>query len=247
MANICDYGCNQEGKFQLKNGKWSCSQRIWDCHGLRKKLKHSSSKSACTKSGWKQPTKECSICGKNVSAGNHAKHEKACRGDGKKQTRKCKVCSRKFLSYYAQVTCSMECRDVWLSIQTKEQYRNGRKPCGYRKNTFVYESVNQGTLKVMSSYEFAACQIFDQWLDKGKIKSWEYTTDSFSYTDENGDDRTYFPDFKIFPYDEQPYYVETKGFETIRDQFKWAAVQESGFELQVWFEDDISEHTDDKD
>ena len=39
-VHMCDYGCGQEAKFQLKNGKWSCSQYIYNCKGIiEKKLK----------------------------------------------------------------------------------------------------------------------------------------------------------------------------------------------------------------
>lgn len=33
----CDYGCNKEAKFQMKNGKWCCSEKPQQCDFLRKK------------------------------------------------------------------------------------------------------------------------------------------------------------------------------------------------------------------
>jgi very-short-patch-repair endonuclease len=35
---LCDYGCNSDAKFQLKNGKWCCSEKFGKCVGYRKKL-----------------------------------------------------------------------------------------------------------------------------------------------------------------------------------------------------------------
>jgi very-short-patch-repair endonuclease len=34
----CDYGCEQEAKFQLKNGKWCCSKSQNSCIGVKKKF-----------------------------------------------------------------------------------------------------------------------------------------------------------------------------------------------------------------
>jgi hypothetical protein len=89
--------------------------------------------------------------------------------------------------------------------------------------------------------------VFDSWLVAGKIKYWEYTNDRFSYLDETGTERTYFPDFKIINLDGSFYYLETKGFEKVRDSFKWNSLRDRGISLEVWFKDDIVKHMDDKD
>lgn len=34
---LCEYGCNQEGKYQLKSGKWCCSTNFNKCPAIRKK------------------------------------------------------------------------------------------------------------------------------------------------------------------------------------------------------------------
>ena len=34
---LCEYGCNQEANFQLRNGKWCCSKHYSSCPSLRKK------------------------------------------------------------------------------------------------------------------------------------------------------------------------------------------------------------------
>jgi len=38
MIRLCDYGCEQEAKFQLKNGKWCCSKCQNSCIGVKKKF-----------------------------------------------------------------------------------------------------------------------------------------------------------------------------------------------------------------
>lgn len=35
--SLCDYGCRQEGKYQLKNGKWCCSKTYNSCIEVRRK------------------------------------------------------------------------------------------------------------------------------------------------------------------------------------------------------------------
>jgi len=37
IAKVCDYGCGQEAKHQLKNGKWCCSENFAKCLGFIKK------------------------------------------------------------------------------------------------------------------------------------------------------------------------------------------------------------------
>ena len=35
---LCDYGCEQEAKYQFKNGKWCCSKYHSLCSGNAKKI-----------------------------------------------------------------------------------------------------------------------------------------------------------------------------------------------------------------
>ena len=44
--HICDYGCGQEATFQLKCGKWCCSQFVAKCPEMRRK------NSACWVLAW---------------------------------------------------------------------------------------------------------------------------------------------------------------------------------------------------
>lgn len=36
--NICEYGCGKEASFQLKSGKWCCSESHYKCEGYKRKL-----------------------------------------------------------------------------------------------------------------------------------------------------------------------------------------------------------------
>jgi len=44
---LCDYGCGQEAKYQLKNGKWCCSKSQNSCPKIKNKLSES------TKNSWR--------------------------------------------------------------------------------------------------------------------------------------------------------------------------------------------------
>lgn len=77
---ICEYGCGREAKYQLKNGKWSCSvsqnscpERIRACsEGMKLRIY----------SGVKIPTCDrkvrCKYCFKEISVLNIGKHEPKC-------------------------------------------------------------------------------------------------------------------------------------------------------------------------
>ena len=36
---LCDYGCEKESKYQLKNGKWCCSENQNSCINIKNKIK----------------------------------------------------------------------------------------------------------------------------------------------------------------------------------------------------------------
>jgi len=42
LNKLCDYGCGQEAKYQLKNGKLCCSESHRNCIAIRKKISESS-------------------------------------------------------------------------------------------------------------------------------------------------------------------------------------------------------------
>jgi hypothetical protein len=46
---LCDYGCGQEAKYQITNGKWCCSKSYNSCPIIRKKGKKTESRSEETK------------------------------------------------------------------------------------------------------------------------------------------------------------------------------------------------------
>lgn len=249
MDDLCAYGCGNVATHTFKNGTKSCSTNPSKCDAVRKRLVEfqKTNVTPCNTKGFKQPRTTCSICGKDVTNANFAKHFNACSGNGKLQSKICEVCHAMFESYNLnQATCSVGCRNVHLKTVVAGQYATGtRKPAGYTKKSCYYESDTHGKIKLMSSYEYDVCVILDGWLKSGKIDWWDYTNDRFTYLDKCKKPRTYFPDFKVFG--NSIYYIESKGFETENDSYKWDAVRKQGFELQVWFKDDIDGYKDNKD
>ena len=35
---LCDYGCNQDAKYQFKNGKWCCSKNTSSCLKIKETI-----------------------------------------------------------------------------------------------------------------------------------------------------------------------------------------------------------------
>lgn len=200
------------------------------------------------KKGFKQPREECEFCHLTFSRGNIAKHKTKCSGNGAQNSLNCKSCGNIFVAYGKPSSMSMACRNVWLSKKAKDMYATGcRTPIGYTKRSQIYTSKTNGSIKVMSSYEYDACLIFDDWLEAGKISKWEYTKDKFTYIDVDKIQRTYFPDFKIYTDEDNFYYIETKGFKTLNDECKWKAIRDLGLRIEIWFGDDINQHKSNKD
>ena len=94
-------------------------------------------------------------------------------------------------------------------------------------------------IKVQGSYEFRTCFILDDWKNLGKIKKWEYTNDRFKYIGIDGKTHNYLLDFKIWNNDDTFYYLETKGYKKPNDDYKWNAIKNLGYDLKIWFNDDI--------
>lgn len=78
-------------------------------------------------------------------------------------------------------------------------------------------------------------------LKTNEIKYWEYTNDRIKYINSQGIESTYLLDFKVTKNDDTWFYLETKGYQTPNDILKWNAVKEAGFELKVFFDEDIRE------
>ena len=55
---ICDYGCDQEAKYQFKNGKWCCGKNINSCSKIKEKQKKHNGKGK-GREPWNKGKKDC--------------------------------------------------------------------------------------------------------------------------------------------------------------------------------------------
>jgi len=70
---LCDYGCGQEAKFQLKNGKWCCSKSQNSCIKIRKKFSVSATGKPGTWLGRKHTEEEIIKMKKGMKGISHPK------------------------------------------------------------------------------------------------------------------------------------------------------------------------------
>lgn len=94
---LCEYGCNQEAKFQLKNGRMCCSEYYQSCPELKKKFsKHSEKRYAF-----------CEKCQKQIIKASFKIHSKQCVGKkyclecGKEIPAKNKFCNNSCSASYS--------------------------------------------------------------------------------------------------------------------------------------------------
>lgn len=127
------------------------------------------------------------------------------------------------------------------SFLTKNTYINGKKVYGGTTKWYTVNTSN-GVIRVQGTYEVAVCKILDNWKSSNKIYNWEYTTDRFEYIGLDNKKHLYLIDFKIYTSQLEFYYLEVKGFVKDIDKIKWNAVKNAGYNLVVWFKDDISKH-----
>lgn len=162
----------------------------------------------------------------------------------------CPICQNSFLKKQNnQVCCSSTCGRIygiqkchikscknfekWSEIQ-KKSYKNGRLIVGGPVKWYQYKD-----FKVQGTYELRTCLILDKWVEDKKIASWEYTKDRIPYIGIDGNEHSYLIDFKVYRNDGSFYYIETKGYTVEKDFLKWKAVNDLGFELEVWYREDI--------
>jgi hypothetical protein len=150
----------------------------------------------------------------------------------------CSVCGNSF--YGNKIYCSTNClkNSPWknnISLTRKQMFKTGNlNITGGTTKWIKYKNI-----KVQGSYEYRVCIILDKWLELKKIKKWEYTNDRFQYVGIDKKQHNYLLDFKVWNNDNTFYYLETKGFSKENDNLKWNAVKDAGFNLKVWFNDDI--------
>ena len=133
---LCEYGCNEEAKYQLKNGKWCCKEKHTACPEVRRK--NSSSQKINYKFVGPNPSTikvKCDFCNKMFNLTSIKRHRSVCfnNPDVKKF---CVVCGKQLLQKqleWKSVTCSHACSNKYFrKVRNKpERYKNYRTICNY--------------------------------------------------------------------------------------------------------------------
>jgi len=125
---LCSYGCGQEGKFPLQNGKICCSSHFTKCPELIKKFQ----------SGKHQTFKHCFKCDKSICESLFNYHVRTC------IIKKCLECKKQLTGDYRNKFCSHTCAGYYNNRKNggslRKNYRSLRK--NDRKREKIYNCLN---------------------------------------------------------------------------------------------------------
>ena len=149
---------------------------------------------------------------------------------------------------YCSTACHMNhdknyCKKVWnkISETRKKKFVEGTlyvHSNGWRTKWYNYNK-DWTIIRIQGSYEYRLCLILDKMVENKEILNWDYTKDRIPYLNEIGERHYYLLDFKVFNRDWTFYYLESKGYEKPVDKYKWKAVMDLWFELNIYFLADI--------
>lgn len=133
----CDYGCDQDAKFTLKNGKHCCSEYWNSCPAIRKKNSESQKKNYVFTIRAQFVKKECKWCGKKIASCSLNLHEDYCYLNPK-NLKLCPVCKKPIKHYKENTTCSSGCANTYF--RTGENHPNYKpNACWkYRQKALLY-------------------------------------------------------------------------------------------------------------
>lgn len=135
--HICEYGCGQEAKHQMNNGKWCCSKSHNSCPAIRKKnskaLKAIKGEFICEycNEEFSQPhllashvsnvhsTINCKYCDKEIGSGNIKSHERCC-PQNPNNAKYCKECGEQLTGKYQKDFCDNSCAAIYNHRKRKE-------------------------------------------------------------------------------------------------------------------------------
>ncbi len=136
----------------------------------------------------------------------------------------CKKCNTEFEARYREAVLCPDCK---VKFKTYKCARWHGHWCNYKG------------IKIMSTYELRTCNILDIMLEKGLIHDWKYSKDKIKYTGFDNKVHNYIIDFKVYTSESEFFILEVKGVKRPTDDLKWKATINNGYNLQVWFLNDI--------
>jgi len=121
----------------------------------------------------------------------------------------------------------------WSTVHKKSYARGNNYVAGGTVKWIKYKNI-----KVQGTYEYRACEILDEMIEKGEIQAWEYSKIKIPYQGEDKKRHTYLVDFLIHTKEKQKL-LEVKGRETSNDHLKWEAARNLGWEIEIWRKKDL--------
>lgn len=220
---LCENGCMQEAKFQLKNGKWICCKHSCSCPV--NKMKNSEG----LKRAWKDSSKNLST--------NHLKNKRGwSKGLTKETDDRIKKQANTFIKNLKMGKFKPSFLGKKHTNQTKEKLSNSA--CKNNNNGFirtkyykVWCSYEQKEITVQGNWEFK----YAEWLNKNNIRWMRTRKLNLKYKyHENDFWHTYYPDFYLIDTNE---FVEIKGYwyenENHSDKLKMKCVKEQNLDKKI--------------
>jgi len=133
---LCFYGCGNEAKFKLNNGKLCCSTHVQKCSKIRERNSLSQKKN-CVLPKINPATikQQCKYCNNFISITSIKKHEQTCYLN-EINLKKCPVCEQPIKDYKHNITCSNKCKMIHFSEMYKEYGKTSHPHSHYRTVCF---------------------------------------------------------------------------------------------------------------
>ena len=220
---LCEYGCNQEALYQLKNGKRCCSKPYNLCPELRKKNKGNNIIGAERKGGLK---KGCTAWNKGLLLKNNDKYKAQYKKMGEKLSNRYKN-GELIPSQLGVVQTDEFCKN--RSEDMDKRYASGWTATAGRCKKIKYHSLIAGDITVDGTWELRVAK----WLDNNNY-TWHRNKKRFAYFNKFREKISHYtPDFYI---EEWKSYLEIKGYETELDRCKWSQFKEP---LIIWKKEEM--------
>lgn len=207
---LCDYGCNQEAKFQLKNGKWCCSKHTSSCLGIKRK----------NSENVKKAHEEGRIPGWNNIKGLNRSWSK---GLTKETDNRIKKHSESLKEGFATGRIINKFKDKKHTKETKEILSKKRIAYLESENSnvkwFSIQNIKGEIVKVQGTWEYKTAQKLNElniYFIRKRLKYLEH--------------KTYTSDFYLPEFD---FYLEVKGFFKERDKIKMFHVLDSNENIKI--------------
>lgn len=118
-TNKCSYGCGQEAKYQLKNGKWCCESSSNKCSTIKLKNSNSQKVNFSTRPFLEQNHEffKCNFCGVKKSDSGIQNHERGCYLNPK-NIKLCLYCKKPIKHWKTATTCGYSCSNKYYNRST---------------------------------------------------------------------------------------------------------------------------------